>query len=166
MKTYRWLVALGAALALGAAACGGGDDSAPATTAPAAALGTIATADTDLGTAVVDANGMTLYLFEQDTGGTSSCDGDCAAAWPPATVQGAPVAGDGIDGGKLATTERADGTTQVTYDGHPLYRYAGDSEAGDTNGQGADDYGAEWYAVSPDGSAIEKKQGGGGYGGY
>lgn len=166
MKTYRWLVVLAAALALGAAACGGGDDSAPATTAPAAAPGTIATADTDLGTAVVDANGMTLYLFEKDTSATSSCDGDCATAWPPATVQGTPVAGDGIDGGKLGTTERADGTTQVTYDGHPLYRYAGDSEAGDTNGQGSDGFGAKWYAVSPDGSAIEKRQGGGGYGGY
>jgi predicted lipoprotein with Yx(FWY)xxD motif len=169
MRTYRLLVVLSAALALGAAACGGSDGSpAPAATASptAAGEGTIATAsEGELGTVVVDADGMTLYLFEQDENGQSSCDGACAASWPPVTVEGSPVAGAGIQAGELGTTERPDGSTQVTYAGHPLYRYAGDSGPGDTNGQGLDDFGAEWYAVSEDGEAVEKTSGDGMYGG-
>ena len=105
----------------------------------------------DLGPVLVNADGFTLYLFESDTGSTSTCTGSCAGTWPALTTDGAPAAGDGVDDGKLGTTARDDGSTQVTYDGHPLYTYAGDSAAGDANGQGIGDV---WFAVTADGTAA------------
>ena len=123
-------------------------------------------ASTDLGDVLVDAQGLTLYLFEADTGGTSTCTGACADEWPPVTAAGTPTAGPDIDGEKLGTVERSDGTAQVTYADHPLYRYSGDTGPGDVNGEGSDAFGAEWYAVSSDGSAVEQKTGGSQGGGY
>ena len=97
---------------------------------------------------------MTLYLFEADNGTASRCDGACASAWPPLTTAGPPIAGAGVSASKLGTAKRGDGTTEVTYHGHPLYTYAGDSAPGQTTGQGSDDFGAEWYAVSATGTPI------------
>jgi predicted lipoprotein with Yx(FWY)xxD motif len=133
---------------------GGGGTSTPA---PAASSGvaTVKTASGDLGTFLVDAKGRTLYLWEADTSSRSTCDGACAEAWPPLTTQGGPKAAGGADASMLGTTRRADGTTEVTYDGHPLYLFAGDQKPGDTTGQGSDGFGAEWYVVKPDGKAIE-----------
>lgn len=117
---------------------------------------TVKTASSPLGTILVDQDGKTLYLFEADHGSTSTCNGGCAAAWPPATTSGSPKAGSGAKAGMLGTTMRSDGSEQVTYNGHPLYWYAGDTNAGDTNGQALDQFGAEWYVVSPAGAAVVK----------
>jgi predicted lipoprotein with Yx(FWY)xxD motif len=114
-----------------------------------AAGGGIEVADTDLGTILVDADGMTLYVFDNDSGGTSSCTGDCEANWPPLT--GDVTAGDGVDAGLLGTTERDDGSVQVTYADLPLYHFAGDQAAGDLNGQAV---GGIWWVVGPDGAKI------------
>ena len=111
---------------------------------------TVELATSDLGEILVDAEGRTLYLFTRDTGPESTCEGDCASTWPPLTTDGEPTAGDGIDA-ELGTTTRPDGTEQVTIAGHPLYFFANDEAAGDTNGQGI---GGVWYVVGPDGEAI------------
>ena len=111
----------------------------------------------DLCTMLTDAQGRTLYLWEADTSDKSTCDGPCASAWPPLTTVDAPkVSGDGVDAELLGTSKRADGTLGVTYAGHPLYYFGGDAAAGDVNGQGSDGFGAKWWAVAPDGAAIER----------
>lgn len=119
---------------------------------------------TDLGEVLVDADGMTLYVFSNDSGGQSVCYDDCAAAWPPLTVDGGPVAGERVDEGLLGTTERDDGSIQVTYDGWPLYTWESDSGPGDATGQGVNDV---WFVVSPDGQATmdsdDPASGAGGY---
>lgn len=123
----------------------------PATTSEPAEDGTVTVevADTDLGQILVDGEGMTLYVFDNDSGGESSCTGDCANTWPPLTAE--VSAGDDVDDSLLGTTEREDGTAQVTYDDQPLYYFAGDEAAGDTNGQGV---GGIWWVVGPDGQKI------------
>jgi len=93
---------------------------------------------------------MTLYLFESDTGDTSTCTGDCAATWPPLIAE-APTAGEGVDEALLGTTIRDDGEVQVTYDGHPLYGFASDRSPGDTEGQGVGDV---WFVVDASGKAV------------
>ena len=153
------------ALALAAAACGGGSGGSTSVSAPAAGSGTIHVAGTDLGDILVDDKGMTLYLFEKDTSGMSACNAACASAWPPLTVTGSPTPGGGVDETKLATVSRPDGSLQVTYNGHPLYLFGGDTKPGDTSGEASTAFGAEWYAVSDSGDAVEKKSAGG-YGGY
>jgi predicted lipoprotein with Yx(FWY)xxD motif len=107
---------------------------------------------TNLGTVLVDSRGMTLYLYTPDTSGTSTCYDQCASFWPPLVVTAAPVAGQGLDASLLATTTRTDGTTQVTYAGHPLYLFAKDAQPGDTAGQGV---GGVWYALSTSGAKVE-----------
>ena len=118
------------------------------TSTPAEGVAIIGTADSDLGTVLVDGDGYTLYLFQQDTGAASTCAGDCAVTWPPVLTDGEATAADGATG-TLGTTTRDDGTTQVTYDGHPLYRFSGDAAAGDTNGQAV---GGVWFAATPEGT--------------
>jgi len=110
---------------------------------------------TSLGPALVDGNGRTLYLFEKDTNTGSTCDGECATFWPPLVTTGKPLAGDGALASKLGTIERTDGKTEVSYNGHPLYYYVGDTKAGDTTGQGLDLFGAEWNVLSAAGTKIE-----------
>jgi predicted lipoprotein with Yx(FWY)xxD motif len=112
-------------------------------------------ASSKLGKILVDSSGRTLYLFEADKGPMSACSGACAAVWPPVTTTGKPVAGSGIAASKLGTTKRSDGKTEVTYNGHPLYTYAGDSSPGQTAGQGIDGFGAEWYVLSAAGNKID-----------
>jgi predicted lipoprotein with Yx(FWY)xxD motif len=104
-----------------------------------------------LGSFLVDAEGMTLYLFTKDTPNTSVCYDKCATAWPPLLTTGAPAAGDGVDASKLGTTTRKDGSVQVTYNGWPLYYYEKDKAAGDVTGQ---DVGSVWYVVSAAGDKI------------
>jgi predicted lipoprotein with Yx(FWY)xxD motif len=102
---------------------------------------------------VVDSEGRTLYSFSADSSAdASSCSDACADAWPPATVTGEATVGDGLDEAKLTTFERDDGTTQVAYGGHPLYRYANDSAPGDANGQGVGD---AWWVVGAAGNEID-----------
>lgn len=124
------------------------------TTAPPASGGgtsTIQVGTTSLGETLTNADGRTLYLFEQDSGTTSTCTGSCAATWPALTFSGQPTAGTGLDASMLGTAMRSDGKTQVTYNGHPLYIYSGDSAAGQTNGEGI---GGVWFAVGSTGSKL------------
>ena len=123
------------------------------TTAAPAADATVKVASTKLGKVLVDDKGLTLYRFDNDTTpGQSTCGaGVCATTWPAATVTGTPTVGAGIDASKLTTFMRADGKTQLQIAGHPLYRFAGDAKAGDTNGQGILD---KWYAAGPDGDKV------------
>jgi predicted lipoprotein with Yx(FWY)xxD motif len=109
----------------------------------------------DLGTILVDSEGRTLYDFHKDEGGASSCYGACAGAWPPLLTEGDPQAQGAADRSMLGTTERKDGTTQVTYAGHPLYTYVGDQKPGEANGNDIDQFGAEWYALQPSGEEPE-----------
>jgi predicted lipoprotein with Yx(FWY)xxD motif len=128
-------------------------------------------AKTSLGRILVDAKGRTLYLFAADKTGKSTCYGSCATYWPPATTKSTHVTATGVNASLLGTTKRKDGTLQITVNGHPLYRYAGDSKAGQTSGEGVNASGGLWWAVSPAGKAVHKKassgggSGGGGYGG-
>jgi predicted lipoprotein with Yx(FWY)xxD motif len=107
------------------------------------------------GVALVDEEGKALYLWEADKNGTSTCTGACAAAWPPVTTSGPAQAGSGVDKSLLGTVKRADGTEQVTYNGHPLYYFAGDSGPGMAKGQGSKDFGASWYVLNAKGSKID-----------
>ncbi len=120
----------------------GGTSSGPS--APSATTVKVAQS-ASLGNILVDANGMTLYTFKNDQPGVSNCTGNCATTWPPLTVPSGtqPTAPSGVPG-RLATIQRSDGGTQVTYDGMPLYRYAPDTKPGDTIGQGV---GNVWFVV-------------------
>ncbi|SDN48707.1 COG4315 family predicted lipoprotein [Actinacidiphila guanduensis] len=174
--------AVAAALMTAAAtACSGG--SAGSTAASPAAAGTrtpeqaaqtssatVSTAKAGkLGTILVDSKGMTLYLFQADKNGKPTCNGSCAKAWPPLVVTGKAGGAGGVQSAKLSTAKRSDGSTQVVYNGHPLYHFAGDSKAGNTNGQGLDNFGAKWYVLGTNGKQITTKvsqpstPGGGGY---
>ena len=101
-----------------------------------------------LGSFLVDSKGMTLYLFTKDTPNTSNCYGGCATYWPPLLTSGAPVAGTGVTASMLGTTKRTDGTTQVTYNGWPLYYYASDKAAGDVTGENVQ---GVWFVITPSG---------------
>lgn len=148
MKSILVLAPL--AVALITAGCGSG--AAPTSASPAAR---VATAHTKLGTVLVDARGRTLYLFEKDHGSSSSCYGSCASVWPPLLTGADPAAGAGTRPGRLGSSRRRDGKRIVTYSGHPLYTYAGDSRPGDVHGQGADQFGAPWYVLAPSGAKID-----------
>jgi len=157
------LAALAVVGALVLAACGGssygankspstGATSAPAPTSSAAT--TITAKSSSLGTFLVDAKGRTLYLWDADHGAMSTCAGECAQDWPPLTTKAKPKAGSGVKASLLGTSRRADGTEEVTYAGHPLYYFAGDTAAGQATGQGSGAFGAPWWVVSPAGKAL------------
>ena len=112
-------------------------------------------ASSALGRIVVDGKGRTLYLFEKDKNHRSACYGLCATYWPPLLTHGRPLARAGAKQSLLGMTRRRNGSEQVTYAGHPLYRFAGDSKPGQTNGQGLQDFGAGWDAISPAGKKVE-----------
>ncbi|MEX1008497.1 MAG: hypothetical protein WD271_11705 [Acidimicrobiia bacterium] len=170
-RKFGWLAGA-LVLTLALAACGGGDDNssgnvsskattttgAPAattttsgattttTTAPAAV--TVKAATVSLGNIVVSSDGKTLYAFMPDgTGTTSMCTGGCAGTWPPLMASGQPVAGSGIDASKLSKAPSG----QVTYGGHLLYNFSGDTAPGQTNGQAL---GNVWHIVAPSGDII------------
>jgi predicted lipoprotein with Yx(FWY)xxD motif len=147
-----------AALAL-VSGCGSSSGGNSATTPqPARTSGgrpaTVGVGETDVGKILVDSRGRTLYLFEKDSGPQSTCTSSCATAWPPLRVGGTPVAGTGATASLLSTATRSDGPPQVTYDGHPLYRFGGDRKAGDTNGQGVSAFGAGWFTVTAAGAKV------------
>ncbi|MBB4938731.1 putative lipoprotein with Yx(FWY)xxD motif [Streptosporangium album] len=114
--------------------------------------------DTKIGKVLVGEEGRTLYLFKKDKDGKSSCSGDCAVTWPPYITEGKPEAGDGVKADLLGTTKREDGTSQVTYNRHPLYYYVKDKKAGDVTGNDVKDFGAEWYAVTAEGKKAKGKK--------
>jgi predicted lipoprotein with Yx(FWY)xxD motif len=168
------LLASAAAVALVAvavASCGGNNDHPAAAAAPpktgAGGPATIGVANGGLGRILVDSRGRSVYLFEQDSGPKSTCFGQCASAWPPVRAGGKPTVGKGLSAAKVATTPRSDGKPQVTYNGHPLYRFEGDQTPGDTTGQGLTAFGAQWFVVSPAGDQItQQPSSSGANGGY
>lgn len=131
--------------------------SAPSNTPAPSATVAAAEAEVDvvdnptLGKILVGANGMTLYMFTKDGPDQSNCNAACLAKWPPLITEGSPKLGAGVDDSKVGTATLADGRKIVTYNQMPLYYYAGDKAAGDTNGQGV---GSVWYAISPDGKVV------------
>ncbi|HSS32839.1 MAG TPA: hypothetical protein VLL27_06115 [Solirubrobacterales bacterium] len=108
-----------------------------------------------LGMVLVDSKGFVLYDFHKDKGTTSACYGACEQGWPPLLTEGEPKPSNGANAGMLGTTERKDGTTQVTYNGHPLYTFAGDKKPGEANGNDISAFGAEWYALKGNGEEPE-----------
>jgi predicted lipoprotein with Yx(FWY)xxD motif len=141
-----------ATLALGADATGAGAGG----TATGAGT-TVMASSWRLGRILADGRGRTLYLFEKDRRGSSFCTGTCAAYWPPLLTRGKPTAGPGVRRSLLGVTRRADGSSQVTYAGHPLYRFVQDTRPGQIAGQGAQLFGGGWYVVSPSGKKIERE---------
>lgn len=153
----RLAIALAAVLAL--AGCGSNSDS-KASDGGGAGASAIEVNSTSLGDVLTDADGMTLYMFTEDGGGSSACEGSCLSTWP--ILKGKPDAGSGADASLIGTIKRGDGDTQATYGGHPLYYYAGDSSAGDVNGQEVQE---TWYVLDAQGQPVETKADSGGQGG-
>jgi predicted lipoprotein with Yx(FWY)xxD motif len=181
VKALFLVIALALTGGMLATACGGDNTSSTPTTASQSSAtssgspssggsNAVAIANTSLGQVVTDTSGMTLYVFDKDTTGSgkSSCSGACATAWPPATTSNATPASPSGLSGSLTTIKRDDGTLELTLDGRPLYRYAGDSAAGQTNGDGINGFGGLWHAAKASGSASAASptaaaSGGGGY---
>jgi predicted lipoprotein with Yx(FWY)xxD motif len=153
-------------VAMAVAGCGGGDSSQATAATPKTSSGAAATigvaSNDSLGKILVDSQGRTVYLFQKDTGSTSTCSGECAVDWPPVTAKGKPTVGNGLTASKVGTTKRSDGSRQVTYNGHPLYLFEGDHNPGDVNGQAVNAFGAAWYVVSPAGAEITTQSSSGG----
>lgn len=172
-RRWSWQLLVLSAVMLGTGACGEGPDQTGFADEPAAddAGGDEAdeiddadaaedrvrleVADGELGGHLVDGKGMTVYLFTPDEGGESTCTGGCAENWPPVAGDH-PDAGRGVDAALVGTTDREDGSTQLTYNGWPLYYFSGDESAGDAAGQGIND---AWFVVGPDGEPIENGAG-------
>ena len=162
------LIAIGAAArALVLAGCGGddGDDSGTTgasartpssiTESPTAQAGkgtTIQVSDSDYGQILFDGDDQAIYLFDKEKGPNSECYDDCATAWPPVVTKGEPQAGKGADAGLLGTTQRDDGTAQITCAGHPLYHYEGDSPA-QVLCQNVNEFGL-WLVVQANGEPV------------
>jgi predicted lipoprotein with Yx(FWY)xxD motif len=108
--------------------------------------------DAKLGKFVADESGFTLYIWTKDSPGASVCYGKCEQAWPPLLTVGQPTVGDGVNASLVGTIQRKDGSTQVTYQGLPLYYYMADLKAGDTAGQGV---GSVWYVIGADGTVMK-----------
>jgi predicted lipoprotein with Yx(FWY)xxD motif len=132
---------------------------ASASSGSARAATKVGVASSSLGQILVDGHGRTLYLFAKDKKGKSTCSGACAAYWPALIATGKPRAIAGAKASLLGTTRRADGRLQVTYRGHPLYRFSGDTTRGLTTGQGLGDFGGKWWVVSPAGQKITSSTG-------
>ncbi|MEA2443246.1 MAG: hypothetical protein QOJ12_538 [Thermoleophilales bacterium] len=130
-------------------------------TAAPAAGSALAVQDTKLGGVLVDSAGRTLYAFGKDTTDASQCAGACAKNWPPAAAAAKPKVGSGVAQAKLKVISRADGSSQLSYAGHPLYRFVGDSGKGDVKGQGVNAFGGVWYVVAPGGATVTKAPSGG-----
>jgi len=128
--------------------------SSSSSSASAAGGTVIETASSSAGTFLTNGSGRAVYLWVKDTGDTSNCSGACAGAWPPVTTTGSATASGGAKASDLGTITRSDGTKQVTYDGHPLYYFSGDSGPGTASGQGSDGFGAKWWLVAPTGSDV------------
>jgi len=151
-------LAVPVAAGLLAAACGSAAGStAPGTPAsgPATTAATVIEAHAgSAGSFLTSGSGRAVYLWAADSMNKSTCSGACAGAWPPVTATGKVTAADGAKAADLGTIPRSDGSKQVTYDGHPLYYFAGDSGPGQADGQGSDSFGAKWWLVAPAGTKI------------
>jgi predicted lipoprotein with Yx(FWY)xxD motif len=149
-----------------AAACGSSSPGSGGTSGtssnPASSGSALTTTQISGVTVLTNAKGFTLYWFVPDTSTKSNCNGSCAQIWPPVT--GPATAGSGVTG-KLGTITRSDGSTQATYDGHPLYTYTADTAPGQANGNGINSSGGVWHEVTASGAAAPASSSGGG-GGY
>ena len=139
--------------------------SSTSTSSPAAAAGTVKTATIAGVTVLTNSKGFTLYSFAPDTSTTSNCNGACAQNWPPVT---GPVTAAGVTG-TFGTITRSDGSVQATFDGHPLYAFAGDTAPGQAKGNGLNAAGGLWHEITTSGTAApaggsSAGSGGGGYG--
>jgi predicted lipoprotein with Yx(FWY)xxD motif len=114
----------------------------------------IKTANSSRGAFLTNGSGRAVYDFLADSNNKSACSGACASAWPPVIVTGQPTAAGGVDASDLSTITRSDGTKQVTYHGHPLYYFAGDTGPGMDKGQGVSGFGALWWLVAPSGASL------------
>jgi predicted lipoprotein with Yx(FWY)xxD motif len=130
----------------------GGSSSSAAAGSPGGTV--ITTASSSAGTVLTSGSGRAVYLWAKDTGDMSACAGAYAGAWPPVTTTATATAAGSAKASDIGTITRSDGTKQVTYDGHPLYYFAGDSGAGTATGQGSDNFGAKWWLVNPAGSDV------------
>jgi predicted lipoprotein with Yx(FWY)xxD motif len=168
------IASLAAVAILAIAGCGGDDEDdsdtaaggaeaeteaatteAAAPTEPAAGTGTtIKVADSEFGKVLFDGDDGAIYLFDKESSSKPACYGACAEAWPPVVTEGAPEAGSGADAAKLGTTKRTDGTTQVTYNGHPLYYYVDDGP-GQILCHDVEEFGGLWLVVDPSGNAVQ-----------
>jgi predicted lipoprotein with Yx(FWY)xxD motif len=163
LRRTFWLgaAALVAATTLSACASSSGGSAAPAaggSTGSSNAASTALTIETHsgpLGTFLTDGNGKTLYMFASDTSAKSTCSGQCAVFWPPVTTSSTPTVTGTAAMSDVGSITRADGSKQVTYNGHPLYYFKDDSAAGDTTGQGNNTFGAKWWVLSAKGTPIE-----------
>ena len=145
--------------ALVVAGCGGSSSSSSTSTASETSAssggGTVSAAEiSGLGTVLVNSEGMTVYMFAKDQGTTSSCYGTCEQGWPPVIAEGKPTAGEGAMSSQLGTTERKDGTMQVTYAGHPLYTFVEDKEPGEATGNESTAFGGKWSVMDEAGEAV------------
>jgi len=156
-------------VALLAAGCGGSSGSggtSGTSSSPASSGSALKTTKISGVTVLTNAKGFTLYWFVPDTSTKSNCNGSCAQIWPP--VKGPATAGTGVTG-KLGTITRSDGSTQATYDGHPLYTYAADTAPGQANGNGINANGGVWHEMTASGataSAASASANSSGEGGY
>jgi predicted lipoprotein with Yx(FWY)xxD motif len=155
-----------AAVALAGCGSGGSNASAALPKTASGSPATVGVVNNGLGNILVNSQGRTLYLFKKDVGTKSSCLGACAANWPPLRASGKLTVGTGLKASLLGTTKRSDGKPQVTYNGHPLYRFGGDTSAGQTSGQGVNAFGGLWYVLSSAGNQITSAPSSGGGGGY
>jgi len=114
----------------------------------------ITSASSAAGTFLATGSGRAVYLWTKDSGGMSACTAACEGMWPPVAASGTVTASGSVKASDLGTLTRSDGTKQVTYDGHPLYYFVGDSGPGMANGQGSDGFGAKWWLVAPTGSDV------------
>ena len=159
-------IPLGAALlatACSSAATTSSPSSAPAAGSSAPAAGSSASASTtgtvistqagSAGAFLTAGSGRAVYLWAKDGMNMSACSGACASTWPPVMANGHVTASGGAKAADLGTISRSGGK-QVTYDGHALYYFAGDSGPGQTSGQGSDSFGAKWWLVAPAGTQI------------
>jgi predicted lipoprotein with Yx(FWY)xxD motif len=139
-------------------------NSSPASSAPSGSGGGIAISTTkgSNGTYLTGPSGRALYLWVADRGDKSSCMGACAQAWPPLITKSTPAAPKGVNAADIGTINRPGGGKQVTYKGHPLYYFVGDSGAGMVTGQGSNEFGAKWWLVAPSGTAITASTSSGG----
>jgi predicted lipoprotein with Yx(FWY)xxD motif len=147
------------ALASSAAADGGwGSTPAPAAkSAHSATAVSVKTAKTHAGTILVASNGFTLYMFTADSKNKDTCvkHTGCTSVWPPYTVTAKPTAGTGVKASLLGTIKLSSGKLQVTYNGHPLYRYAADSSPAATDYFGATAFGGTWYGITASGATVK-----------
>lgn len=155
------LLTLAAAGALTCACSSSGGGSGDSGSTPSATPGkAISAQSTSLGSILVDSQGRTVYVFANDKANKSTCNGACAAQWPPVTAPSpVPASGPGVTGALGATT-RSDGKRQLTVAGHPVYTFSGDSAAGQTHGQGITLNGGLWTVVTPAGAPDASQAGG------